>query len=68
MEIKSQTKTDYLKSQFNTDKQIYNGQSSIKTGLSNFDDNISIRPGTYLIGWLPSVGKLSQPTLVSNCS
>ena len=64
--MKILNKSNYLDSHFKEDKKFYKAQSALTTGLSGIDSHMSIRNGVYLIGGLPSVGKLSQPTFVSN--
>ena len=56
---KSLNKLDYLNNHFNNDIKTYSLKSRLKTGLSSIDSQTNIRPGIFLIGGLPSVGKTS---------
>ena len=60
-------KLDYIKNNFLSDKEMYVSYSSkIKTGFSVIDSNLSIRPGVYLLGGIPSVGKTTLAVQLSD--
>ena len=50
-------KLDYIKNHFGNDRDVYSNPNPLKTGIRGIDDHLVIRPGVYLIGGLPSVGK-----------
>lgn len=55
--MKLYKKTDYLNSQFEIDKAKHTAPNKLSTGFAFIDDYMPIRPGVYLIGGFPSVGK-----------
>jgi replicative DNA helicase len=57
--MKVSKKSEYLNQQFIEDQKLHSDSSHIKTGFHGIDANMIIRPGIYLMGGLPSVGKTS---------